>query len=74
MRSPLMGSQPVFSGVHLNAAILLEGVDVRLPGKGNLNFQGAWPVRRIISTIQWIGASKLSIKKSLSLFRGAHFG
>jgi len=38
-------------------------VDVRLPGKGNLNSHGARPVHLIITMIKWIRTSRLSIKK-----------
>ena len=41
-------------------------VDVRLPGKGNSNSHGARPVHLIITMIQWIRTSRLSIKNSLS--------
>jgi len=43
-------------------------VDVRLPGKGNANSHGARPVRLIITMIEWIRTSRLSIKNSLSLW------
>jgi len=36
-------------------------VDLRLPGKGN----GARPIHLIITVIQWIRTSRLSIKNSL---------
>ena len=42
-------------------------VDVRLPGKGNLNSHGARPVHLIITMIKWIGTSRLSTKNSVSL-------
>ena len=41
-------------------------VDVRRPGKGNSNFHGARPVHLIITMIEWIWTSRLSITKSLS--------
>jgi len=41
-------------------------VDVRLPGKGNPNSNGARPVHLIITMIQWIRTSRLSINNSLS--------
>ena len=41
-------------------------VDVRLPGKGNSNSHGARPVHLIITKIQWIRTSRLSMKNSLS--------
>ena len=41
-------------------------VDIRLPGRGNLNSHGARPVHRIISVIQWIRTNRLSIKNYLS--------
>jgi len=41
-------------------------VDVRLPGNGNSNSHGARPVHLIITMIQWIRASRLPIKNSLS--------
>jgi len=47
---------------------LCRNVDVRLPGKSNSNSHGARPVHRIITMIQWIRTSRLSIKNSLSLF------
>ena len=42
-------------------------VDIRLPGKGNLNSHGAKPVHLIITMMKWIRTSSLSIKNSLSL-------
>ena len=42
-------------------------VDVRLPGKVNPNSHGTRPVHLIITMIQWIRTSRLSIKNSLSL-------
>ena len=45
---------------------LVRNVDVRLPGKGNSNSHGAWPVHLIITMIKWIRTSRLSIKNSLS--------
>ena len=42
-------------------------VDVRLPGKGKSNFNGATPVHPIITMIKWIRTSRLSIKLSVSL-------
>ena len=44
----------------------LRKVDVRLPGKGNSNSQGARPVHLITTMIKWIRTSRLSIKNSLS--------
>jgi len=41
-------------------------VDVRLPGKGDSNSHGARPVRLIITMINWIRTSRLSIKNALS--------
>ena len=41
-------------------------VYVRLPGKGNSNPHGARIVHQIISMIEWIRTSRLSIKNSLS--------
>jgi len=41
-------------------------VDRRLPGKGNSNSHGAWPVHQFISRIMWIRNSRLSIALSLS--------
>jgi hypothetical protein len=40
-------------------------VDVRLPGKGKSNSHGARPVYFIITMIEWIRTSRLSIKNSL---------
>jgi len=40
-------------------------VDVRLPGKGNLNSHGARPVHLIISMIKWIRTGRLSVKNTL---------
>ena len=40
--------------------------DVRLPGNGNPNSYDARPVHRIISMMEWIRTSRLSIKDSLS--------
>jgi hypothetical protein len=41
-------------------------VDIRLPGKGNLDSHGARPVHQIISMIKWIRTSRFSIRNSLS--------
>ena len=41
--------------------------DARLHGKGNSNFHGARPVHQIISMIEWIRTSRLSIKNSVSV-------
>ena len=38
-----------------------------LPGKGNSNSHGARPVHLIITMIEWIRTSRLSMKNSLSL-------
>ena len=43
-------------------------VDVRLPGKGNSNSHGARPVHLIITMIEWIRTSRLSIKTYLSMY------
>ena len=43
-----------------------RNIDVRLPGKGNSNFNGARPVHLIITMIKWTRTSRLSIKNSLS--------
>ena len=48
-------------------------IDVRLPGKGNTNSPGARPVHPIISMIQWIRTSRLSIKNSLAARRGGAY-
>jgi len=45
---------------------LTRKVDVRLPEKGNSNSHGARPVCLIITMIQWIRTSRLSIKNSLA--------
>ena len=37
-------------------------VDVRLPVKGNSNSQGARPVHLIITIIEWIRTTRLSVK------------
>jgi hypothetical protein len=42
-------------------------VDVRLPENGNSNSHGARPVHPIITMIEWIRTSRLSIKNSLSV-------
>ena len=42
-------------------------LDIRLPGKGNSNSYGARPVHQIISMIEWIRTSRLSIKNSVAL-------
>ena len=42
-------------------------VDMRLPGKGDSKSHGARPVHQIISMIEWIWTSRLSIKNSLPL-------
>jgi len=47
---------------------------VRLPGKGSSNCHGARPVHLIITMIQWIRTSRLSIKNSLSARAGAGEG
>ena len=39
-------------------------VDVRLPGQGNSSSHGARPIHLIITMIQWIRTSRLSIKNS----------
>ena len=49
--------------------IAARKVDVRLPGKGNSNSQGARPVHLIVTMIKWIRTSRLSIKNSLSTHR-----
>ena len=41
-------------------------VDIRLPEKGNSNSHGARPVYQIISMIEWIRTSRLSMKNTLS--------
>ena len=41
-------------------------VDISLPGQGNSNSHGARPVHQIISVIEWIRTSRLSIKNSES--------
>ena len=41
-------------------------VDIRLPGEGNPNTNGARPVHHIISMMKCIRTSRLSIKNSLS--------
>ena len=56
--------RPLFS--RAGSASALRKVDVRLPGKGNSNSHGAMPVHLIITMIQWIRTSRLSIKNSLS--------
>jgi len=48
---------------------LSRKVDVRLPGKGNSNSHGARPVHLVITIIEWIRTSRLSIKDSLCLWR-----
>ena len=40
---------------------------MRLSGEGNSNLHGARPVRRIISMIKWIWASRLSTENSPSI-------
>ena len=47
-------------------SLLVRRVDVRLPGKGNSNSLGARPVHLIITMIEWIRNSRLSIKNSPS--------
>ena len=42
-------------------------VDVRLPGKGNPDSHGARPVHLVISMMEWIRTSRLSIQNSLSV-------
>ena len=41
-------------------------VNIRLPGKRQLNSHGARPVHLIITMIEWIRTSRLSTKNSLS--------
>ena len=41
-------------------------VNIKLPGKGNSNSHGARPVHQIITMMEWIRTSRLSIKMSLS--------
>ena len=41
-------------------------VNIRLPRKGNSNSHGARPAHQIITIIDWIRSSRLSIKNSLS--------
>ena len=56
------------SGNEEMPAGLLQGgrkVDVRLPGKENPNSHGARPVYQIISMLEWIRTSRLSIRNSL---------
>ena len=45
--------------------VLTGKVDISLPGKGNSNCHGARPVHQIISMIEWIWTSRLSIQNSL---------
>jgi hypothetical protein len=45
-------------------------VDVRLSGKGYSNSHGTRPVHSIISMVQWIRASSLSIKNPLRCQKG----
>ena len=44
-------------------------VDVRLPGKGNSNSQGARSAHLIITMMKWIRTSRLSIKNSLRVVK-----
>jgi hypothetical protein len=56
-----------------HATLHLRKADIRLPGKGNPNSQGARPVHKIISKIKWIRTSRSSIKISPSappVYRG----
>ena len=46
-------------------------LNIRLRGQENSNFLGAWPVYQIISMVEWIRHSRLSIKNFLS---GLGFG
>ena len=51
-------------------------VDIRLPGKGNSNAYGARPVHQIISMIEWIRTSRLSMQNyvfnsDISLFQSS---
>ena len=71
-RLTVVGSTSVFLNVDsfldTERHALKQGirkVDVRLPGKGNLNAHGARLVHKIITMIQWIWSSRLSIKNSL---------
>ena len=61
-------SFPLFAGLRppSQSLVLLKKVDARLPGNGNSNSHGARPVHLIITMIQWIRNSRLSIKNSLS--------
>ena len=60
------------SGVHAPnlAGSGVGKVDVRLPGKGDSNSNGARPVRQIITMKEWIQTSRLSIKNSISAGSG----
>ena len=56
--APAAGMRVPASGVIVQP----RKVDVRLPGKGDWNSHGARPVHLIISMIEWIRTSRLSIK------------
>ena len=54
-----------YVNTYIHTYIHTRKVDVRLPGKGNSNSNGARPVHLIITMIKWIRTSSLSIKNSL---------
>ena len=56
------------ASARCNVIDIYRKVDVRLPGKGNSNSHGARLVHPIITMIEWIRTSRLSIKNSLWRF------
>jgi len=57
----------LYSSARCVAQLKRPSLDVRLHvlGKGNSNSHGARPVHLIITVIEWIRTSRLSIKNSL---------
>ena len=59
------GKMPALSRRKSEGGCPFRKVDIRLPGKGNSNSNGARPVYQIISMPKWVRTSTLSIKNSL---------
>jgi hypothetical protein len=55
------------SPASTHSSAVSRKVDVRLPGKGNLNSHGARPVHLIVTMIKWILTRRLAIKNSFLL-------
>ena len=56
--------------MYCGETFLVEKLLLRLPGKGNSNFHGARPVHLIITMIQWIRASRLSLNSLSQVYCG----